>query len=61
LLGTEAGGVGDLLEGRLDGDAVGILMTGSLRGFVGVGILIGGPLLGLVGADVGNPLADEVA
>jgi hypothetical protein len=61
LLVTEVGVVLIPLEGRLDGDAVGILMTGSLRGPVGVGILIGGPLRGLVGADVGNLLADEVA
>jgi hypothetical protein len=61
LLVTEVGVVLIPLEGRLDGDAVGILMTGSFQGPVGVGILIGGPLRGLVGADVGNLLADEIA
>jgi hypothetical protein len=48
LLGTEVGAVVDPLEGRLPGDAVGILMTGSLR-------------RGLAGVDVGSLLCDEVA
>jgi hypothetical protein len=41
------GGIVDPLEGRLPGDAVGILMTGSLQGLVGV--------------EVGSLLCDEVA
>jgi hypothetical protein len=49
------GGVFGSLEGRLDGAAVAILMTGSLRG------LAGGSLRGFVGVDVGNLLAEELA
>jgi hypothetical protein len=41
LLGAVVGGIVASLEGRLDGAAVGILMTGSLRGLVGVDLLVG--------------------
>jgi hypothetical protein len=54
-IGSVVGRDVDPLEGRLDDVAVGILMTGSLRG------LVGGSLRGLVGVDVGNLLADELA
>jgi hypothetical protein len=54
-LGTVVGRVVDPLEGRLDGVAVEILMTGSLRG------LVGGSLRGLAGVDLVNLLAEEVA